>query len=461
MDLGDDGRTAVTSVARPLAEDTGASPAAQATEAYLADPALRTALRDAPLPADYRACWAERALGRPLFVDGDELRRTADDCRTLLDLLLSLPRRAWGGDLEQYCTALGIPADRARVAARCAAGGGTVPYGRADLYHDGEAFRLLEFNVASDLGGADRAELQRTLLHHPDFARFARHHHLSYTHTGERLAGSLRSATGREAPRIGLVCAAGGQARHHHLLASFAGMLRRLGLPLTPGELPDLAEGPGGGLTLRGHRVDLVLRFFTVDDVCTDPVAARHAELAMRAHEDGRTVLWTPLDSTLYSNKGALALMSDPEAFGLDLTPDERALTARLLPWTRLVTCELLPHCREQRAELILKPLRECAGQGLTPGWTRDDTDWARALEACTADPATPWIVQRRVVPRAEPVVDPATGSRGDWAVAWGMFFTPDGYAGTDARVAPLADSALINYGTNPATRTTGVFAVS
>ncbi|MFF3502477.1 hypothetical protein [Streptomyces sp. NPDC003247] len=469
--------------------------AAAVTEAYLSDPRLADAVRDTVYPPAFQECWGARMLSRPLFTDGPELHRAAADVQDLFALLASLPRRLFDGDTARYCDALGIAPDRAAVINRFADAPGLAPrsgqaprygqatrYGRADLYHDGSAFKLLEFNIASDLGGTDRSQMQRALLTHPAFADFAAEHGLDHVHTGERIAVALREAAlpltrGVREPRVGLVCAPGGLAAFGHLLLAFAEMMRDLGLPLTLGELDTLTER-GDRLHLDGAPLDVVLRFFTVDDLCADPSSAARAELAFRAHEEGRAVLWTPMDSSLYSNKGALALLSDPATA---FTPAERALTDRLLPWTRLLAdgpptpgptpgetvTDLLSFCREHRTQLLLKPLRDFGGTGVIPGWERDPDDWARLLQDRMADATGPltglgnrWIVQRRVLPRTEPVLDPDTGARTPWVAAWGLFLTPQGYAGTDVRAAPASASAVVNYGSNPLTRTTGVFTV-
>ncbi|WP_416974242.1 hypothetical protein [Streptomyces sp. 4F14] len=457
--------------------------AAAVTEAYLSDPRLAGAVHETVYPPAFQECWGARMLSRPLFVDGPELGRAAADVEDLFALLVSLPGRLFGGDTARYCDALGIAPDRAALISRFAgAPGRATRYGRADLYHDGDAFKLLEFNIASDLGGTDRSQMQRALLTHPAFASFAAEHGLGHVHTGERVAAALREAAlpltgGVREPRIGLVCAPGGLAGFGHLLLAFAEMTRSLGLPLTLGELDAVTE-QGGRLRLDGDPVDVVLRFFTVDDLCADPALADRAEPVFRAHEEGRAVLWTPMDSSLYSNKGALALLSDPAT---PFTDAERALTDRLLPWTRLLAdgpptpgptpgdtvTDLLSFCREHRAELLLKPLRDFGGTGVIPGWECEPDRWARLVQDRMSDAGAPltglgnrWIVQRRVLPRTEPVLDAATGARSPWVAAWGLFLTPQGYAGTDVRAAPAAASAVVNYGSNPLTRTTGVFTV-
>ncbi|MEV6394796.1 hypothetical protein AB0M39_08470 [Streptomyces sp. NPDC051907] len=441
------------------------------TDAYLQEcrskgSALRDVVARTRFPRAFQECWGPRMLARPLFVPRAELAAAAHDVETVFGALGSLPFRAYGGDLEHYCARLGIEPDKAAVLRRFAAAE-PVRYGRADLYHDGEDFKLLEFNVASDLGGTDRAEMQRSLLDTEPFGAFARRHGLDYVHTGEEIVRALHTAcrpvAGERTPAVALICAPGGLARFGHLLLAFQEMLHRLGLPITLAELDDIAETPAG-LTAAGRPVDAVFRFFTVDDVCADPRAARQAELVFRAHEEGRAVLWTPMDSSLYSNKGALSLLSDPEHRAV-LTEAERQAVDRLLPWTRLLadgpaqaggrTVDLIDHCVENRTRLIAKPLRDFGGAGIQPGWELSPRQWENALREGLKDH---YIVQERVTPRAEQVVDPRTAEVQDWIAAWGLFVTPAGYAGTDVRASPADSGAIVNYGTNQRTRTTGVF---
>ena len=47
------------------------------------------------------------------------------------------------------------------------------------------------------------------------------------------------------------------------------------------------------------------------------------------------------------------------------------------------------------------------------------------------------WIVQERVRPDPEPVVDPGTGVVAPWSPVWGVFLTPAGYAGLHVRAVP------------------------
>ncbi len=55
-------------------------------------------------------------------------------------------------------------------------------------------------------------------------------------------------------------------------------------------------------------------------------------------------------------------------------------------------------------------------------------------------------VVQERVVPKTELMVDPADGALRPWQTLWGVFYQPDGYAGAHARMIPAESSAIIGF---------------
>ncbi|GGK22123.1 hypothetical protein GCM10010124_13250 [Pilimelia terevasa] len=422
------------------------------------DRGLLTAVTRAPYPPLFHASCGTRLLPRPFFVDEAQMRGFAADVRALFDLLVEVPQRLFGGDLGAYCDALGIPPAQAALMRRFG-DAPPVPYGRADIYHDGTGFKLLEFNIGSELGGTDRAEIQRALLQVPEFADFAARHGLTYVHTGERVAAALRAAAapvaGDAPPVVALLEADGGLSSYLHLVLSFQEMMRGLGIELLVGEVGQVSER-GGRILLDGRPVDVVLRYFSTAQIARAPGAADAIAPILRAHEEGRVVLYTTFASSLYANKGCLALLSDDRGRAA-CTDAERELVDRVLPWTRALTAAQVERCRAERDQLIVKPRADFAGTGIHAGWEYDDREWARILGEC-ADAG--FVVQRRVVPRREPVVDPDTGEVADWKAAWDVFLTPDGYAGSHIRALPYGDGAVVGMGANPACRTTGPFLV-
>lgn len=404
------------------------------------------------------AAWGGEFHDRPLFVGEAAVRAFADDLHRLLGLLLELPDRMFGGDLERLGDAVGVDGMRSALMRRL----GVAPpaTGRADVYHDGTAYQLLEVGIGSDHGGWDRSgEVPRALLRDEAFAEFAERHRLGYTDSPAVLADALREVTGGD-PVVAVLEGPGALAEWAGTWEPLRHALRDRGLRCHLGELGDLTER-GGRLYLAGDRVDVVLRCFDVDQVLGDPDALARYERIAKLHETGDVVLWTPLETNLFVEKGCLALLSDHERSD-GFSTRERVLIDRIVPWTRLLNVrslradpELLDHCRERRRELILKPSGTFGGHGVTAGWETSDAEWHDALRAAAEVGA---IVQRRVVPRAEPTLDPDTARPRPWHAVYGFYYTPAGFAGVHARVAPADRSAVIGLGSNPSVRSAGVF---
>ncbi|HEX4817781.1 MAG TPA: hypothetical protein VFV66_33995, partial [Nonomuraea sp.] len=395
------------------------------------------------------SAWDGGYLPRPLFVDEHEVRAFAADLRRLVEVLLSLPDRLFDGDLRRFAEAVGVRGERGALMTRL----GAVPpvLGRADVHHDGTAFRLLEIGIGSELGGWDRSgEGPRAFLRDEAFAAFAAGHRLGYTDTAAELARALRD-TGPGDPVVAMVEAPGALAEWEKFWRPIQQALLDRGIRCHLGELDGL-EVRGGRVYMGGDRIDVVYRCCDTDQVLADPVAFAQAERLFLAHASGEVVLWAPLESNLYCEKACLALMSGPghrDAF----SAEERALFDRVLPWTRVLTPDLIEECRARREELILKPSGLYGGKGVVPGWERTDAEWVTALRAELPAGA---IVQDRVAPRGEPV----PGQAEPWSAVYGFFYTPNGHAGVDARVAPARHSSVIGLTINETALPAGVFHV-
>ncbi|MFG2652947.1 hypothetical protein [Streptomyces sp. NPDC048436] len=439
------------------------------TEAYLRESAapgsrLPMLLGEARLPAILTAAYGARFLARPLFVQDDHVTRLADDLARLYGLIAALPDLMFDGDLDRYCAALGIGERKRRLVTRL--GGGAPPlYGRADLSYDGQRFRLLEFNITSEIGGVERGgELPRALAQSECFAPFAAVHGLRHVDTGQRVADTLRTAAkavGRgESPVVAIIEAPGGLAANGPGWRAVAAVLRRSGLDCVVGEVQEIRQR-GNLLVLDGRTVDVVLRSFTIEELLAHEDGEILAEPLFRAHEDGTAVLWTPMESGLVDNKACLAMLCHPR-LRASVSADERELIDRVLPWTRAVPpspattdSALFDRCMADRTELILKPNAEYGGEGVVAGWEATEEQWRHVLGSVGPEGA---VVQRRALPRPEPVVDPFTGRIRDWRTVWGLFLTPTGHAGLEARAVPADDGAVVGLRTNAQACIAGVF---
>ncbi|MEV5973370.1 hypothetical protein [Streptomyces sp. NPDC051921] len=424
---------------------------------------LRDAVARAAFPPAFDEAWRRHLLPRPWFVPEAETREFARDLQGLFELLVSLPDRLFDGDAERYAKELGLDPRHAALLRRCADGRPAL-LGRADAYHDGTRYRLLEFNLGSEVGGMDMGVANAGLLRVGEFAAFAARHGLGHVDTAALLAEDLRERArpalsgGGAEPVIGLVEGNGGIGPYGTLMRAFQEAMAAQGLDLRIGEVGDVRPRSDGKLTLDGAPLDLVLRNFGARQLLDDPAGPEVAEHLFRAHDAGRTVLYTSLESGLYAHKNALALLSDPH-WAAAFDSAERALVDRVLPWSRTLgrtaAPALLDTCRERREHLILKPGAGHGGFDTFVGWECDDAEWRRALAVATDHG---YLAQERVVPRPEPVLDPATGQVEDWIAAVGLFLTSRGYAGAHARANRVDGGAIVGMSGNPGTRMACVF---
>ncbi len=427
---------------------------------------LRDAARHLSLPEVYAKSFGDLLLSRPMFVMDDEVRSFADDLVALFGILTSIPEVIFDGDLRAYCSALGI--DDHLAALMCREATGQPPmHGRADAYHDGRSFKLLEFNIGSELGGTDAAQVNRAFLGIPEFGEFARHHGLGYVDTAERVAQTLRCAGARATadgePVVALLEAAGGLAAHEHVFLALREAMGQHGVELRLGEIHEVAER-NGKITLHGTPIDVILRYFVAGEL-TSPAQEEGLDRILRADRAGKTVLFTPLEGGLFASKGSLALLRDPRLLG-SLTTAQREVIDRAVPWTRLLAngrpgsagnrAELIDFCRANREILVIKPGVGYGAVGTVLGRETAPDQWDRVL----ADGAHgDHVVQQLVTPAPEPIVNLDTGIIEDWRANWGIFVDGDGdgYGGAFVRALKAADGSVISYA-NPGTRGGCVF---
>ncbi len=433
-------------------------------EECLRSPELATVTERLPMPDRLQAAHGQGMLSRPLFLAQSELDPIIADLTAFFDLLTAIPDRLFGGDVTAYCQGVGIGPREQALMTRL--GTRPVMHGRADLHHDGEAFRLLEFNVGTHLGGTDRAEIMRLVSEDDAYADFAKRQQLTYHHTGELIAAELRErarqVTDTDDPTVAFVEADGGLGDYRHLVDAFQEMMARLGLRVLVAEMSEL-DLRDDKLHLHGEPIDVVLRYFSVSQLVAEGADPATAEPFFRAHEAGKTCLYTGLEGLLYEQKTSLAVLSEAADQGR-LGAEAADLVGRVLPWTRRLLAgtttvggeevDLLEHCLRYREDLALKPADLDGGQGLVCGWQQTPAEWEHDLRLGLV---SSYIVQQRVRPRAEPIVNPATGEVENWFATWGMFLTPQGYAGVHIRALPSPDGAIVKA-QRGAVRKTGVF---
>jgi hypothetical protein len=432
----------------------------QVTGDYLADVAARGedpgALRAAALAAADLGptSYGGRCLTRPAFLDRAERDLLESDLQHLHTALTALPDRLFGGDLGGFARAAGMTEAQVTAILRGSAPNGTAPtrLSRADLYHDGAGFRLMELNIGSTVGGLDNAVLNKATLSHPPFADFAAEHKLSYPDTMAELADMLRTDYATDSGRPPLFAAADWPASFVTLepqLQASAAVLGELGVQIIPCHLGQLEIG-GGEVRLGGRHVDVVYRVFMVEDLL-DPGAAELVDPVLRAVERGEVEIFAPMDAELYGSKAALAMLSD-EANADRFDAAERDSLGRLLPWTRMVRdapvtvdgeqVGLWELAAERREELVLKPTLMHGGLGVVLGWRVDPDEWMAALRAATDGP---YVLQRRIRAVPEPFPAAVPGGTEQQLINWMAFSMNRGFGGGIVRASTDLSGSVLN----------------
>lgn len=424
------------------------------TGAYLAafqdaSPPVPAYGRSLPLEPAYADAHGSRLLSRPLFLPESALRQVAADLRTVIDLVTSLPDRLYGGDRRRLCEELGMDARATDLACAVPPGAGTPLYARPDLYFDGTGFRLLELNAGSELGGVDWSAINEGYLRLPQFRAFAEEHGLGFVDTGREIATYLRRlaapVTGGADPVVALTDISKNITRYRAWYESFVHHMAARGIDMRITHIADLVERDGR-LHVDGTPVDVVMRYFTLEEFCAEPRAEEWLAPVLRAQDKGTVVFFASFDHGITANKGNLALVSQLRDEGR-LSAAEAAAVDRVLPWTRRLTPDLLPHCRQERQHLVVKPGSGSSGDGVTIGWEVDEEQWAAALTAAALDGR--FVAQERVDGALEVVPDGDGTSQ--WLPVWGVFVFEQGYAGTFMRASRAGAGSVINEATGAA----------
>jgi hypothetical protein len=429
------------------------------TGRYLGSPIGTSALwPDAPNQNRLHAvCQAleDRFLTRPIFLEADEVELLEADLNGVVDLLFSLPDRLFDGDAHAFASAVGLGPEQARIALRHP----TQPparIGRADLYHDGSGFRLLEFNLSSALGGLGTADLNRLLLEDEGLADFAAAARLVFPDSLDAVADLIREAAadaghGDGALRVALMDWHAGYSKTEPEIRVLAQMLAERGIEAIPCHTGQVRE-TGRRISVDGRPINLVYRFFTLGELTADSSSKARAEELLDAFARCDVPVLSPLRTSLHGNKRALAMLWE-DCCQSTYNAAERALVERLLPWThelrpgpalvRGEKTDLIAYCTRNRSRLVLKPSHGLGGAGTVLGRSVSDQAWADVLVQASRGR---YIVQELVTPQPEFCPDPETRGHSPWIINWGAFLIGRLYAGAFLRGLPADRADVISY---------------
>jgi hypothetical protein len=404
------------------------------------------------------ASYGDRFLPCPLFLEPGESDQLGKNIVLMHRLLADLPARLYGGDRRVYCRAIGLSEPQTELVTRSA--DGPLPVlARADLYRSREGFKLLELNNTSAIGGSEHALLNRAMLENPLLANFVRARGLTFADPFQAIVRSILRQLGDRVigrrPVVALADWPESYRTYAPRLAVMAQLMAELEIEAIPCHVGEITTCPGG-LAVHGRPIDLVYRFFLLEEIVNQSDLAL-VEPIISAVERGEVVIFSRMDAEAYGNKGALAMLSD-DRHADSFSATERDMIERYLPWTRYVrplltdpAGERVPaeqYAQANREQLVLKPVNQHGGTGVLPGWQVSPQQWAAAVDRAVNGP---WVLQQRVHP--EPEAFPRADADGytDVYFNWGVFVVePDlvggsGYAGCLGRGSPEQDVGVVS----------------
>lgn len=407
-----------------------------------------------------------RFLPQPIFVDAPERALLERDLVALLRLLRSLPDRLFQDDAGRMCDAVGMgPLQRRAVLETWE--DQEVLLSRADLYQDETGFKVLEFNIVTALGGFENAELNRALLTAPLLKRFVAEEELSFPDTIDMIASVIHRAARRRGlparPRLALVEWPTNFDKEVERMSHWANAFATRGFDASICHAGQLQPN-GERLSLQGRPVDILYRYFLIEDLLDPETAAALIEPILAAHRRGTLLLAMGFAGELLGNKRTLGLLSD-DANRPHFSGEELALIDRIVPWTRTVRPgptrwrgeqgDLLELAAAHQADFVLKPSLLHGALGFIAGWAVPPEQWRAELEKASRGP---YVIQERVRPRMLELARDGPGgvSLEPTALNWGIFVIDDRLGGAIIRGTTEEQATVISMGTGAAV--TGCF---
>jgi circularly permuted ATPgrasp domain protein len=357
-------------------------------------------------------------LPAPLLLDAADHARLAPDMARFTDLLLDLPARLYGHDLERMCHDLGLGA--LETATICAVGADTpVVFARCDLYETDRGWRLVEVGVGGGMGLGNVGDLNRLQLADPCIGPFLGRHDMGFRDPLDAFAADLRRAcraAGLPAvPMVGVVDWTRYYDQCITFLERYVAALERHGFRAETCHVRQLVRRDGR-LHLGDRMVDALVMNYLLEDLHQDP---GDIETILACQVDGTVLSAMTNYGDLVGSKGSLALLWRALEGGR-LSPAEAELVRDYVPETRIVepgplrmlgrAGDVASVLTALRSKLVLKPVVGSSGAGVFLGPACDEAAWRAAVRSALDAPRT-HVAQQLLEPA--PVALPALDAEG------------------------------------------------
>lgn len=396
----------------------------------------------------------------PTFTSVEKTREFVEISVALSELIRGVPERIFGNESKQIVPFYGFPFPPFFVELMLDPPNG-IPesLSRADLIYTEDGFKLLEFNMASNIGGWEGRLLTDLMLGIPEIRQFIEQTGKSFRpqdplqYTLKYVISSVEAA--------GL--APGGEPIHVVFGNMDPKVYPKAAIDFIQGEyqraLQDLFPGRGGKLLVmngfthltekRGWLYEGDVRIHALIE--NRSVASTEPAL-FRCFKGGRLLLYNGPVSVILGDKRNLALLSEREDDAATYSAEEREVIRRHLPWTRRTvpgkvtyrgeTEDLETLVRAKREDLVLKMAFSSGGADVMLGRFATPEEWEATMQKAFG--TGHWVVQEYAESKTYWYQHGEQGGA-PHDLIWGPFVFGKEYGGSFLRVQPKSWAGIVN----------------
>jgi hypothetical protein len=333
------------------------------------------------------------------------LRRTAADelaelGTRLAALVVGMPGRVFGDDLDVWMAFLGVPdadAELMRYAYRHPRlRRAATAFMRPDLVLTADGPRLVELNVSTPIGGMSTVDPYAAAAHDSAFAAFlaGRGLHLNPTHAESAWLTTFAELINRRgADRPHVFEAVADPASADSGRRFFVNMIRSGGYDISCGLITDLDLRPDG-VFFAGQQISVVVTLYTWYE--TKRFVPPDLTKALIDLDTAGVIDFIGSPATaLFDHKANLELLTTHHDL---LDPTDQTLVSQHIPETFRLTESTLDRAMAEQGHLVCKPASAYGGKGLLFGATLDQAQWATHLRDRITHPER-YVCQRQVHP--------------------------------------------------------------
>ncbi|KAA0563499.1 hypothetical protein F0342_11815 [Bacillus sp. CH30_1T] len=390
----------------------------------------------------------------PILMSKEEHQSLSEDCLEILDLIMKIPGTLFKNDIEAYLDLLGYDSgEKQLLMSFHDFSSSDCWFSRADIIKSEEGFKLIEFNVDSSVGGMETGQLSR-IVQELHGQRLKDYHFLDPYEGMIKGFEELFSTLGwkKEEKTIGIIDWYPDMLEYLQDHKNLAGILLENGFNSVVCHQENMIK-KGNNLYLGDRKIDVLYKFFLLSDAKKG--ISHMTDLLHPVHISDVRII-NSVYTDIYSNKGNLALLWDTRYFET-LSAEQQNLVKKYIPWTKFFTPQSTIVHRgslisfkefvfNNKASLVLKPIKGYGGDGVILGWTVSSEEWKEEIEMIM-NRDEPYIVQERVEskPKELPYVKDEKVEWLDTDLNYGLLLCKNSPNGLFVRGVPKKANSLTN----------------